>query len=96
MALVYDWPMASNTVQRNFLLAAEQADWLREHAFMTRRPQAEIVRQALTEYQARVESGSGTAAHERNRALTERFSLGRGIDLDVLRDEAGNMWDHDA
>jgi hypothetical protein len=83
------------TVQRNFLLPSAQAEWLREHAFRTRRPQAEIVRDALAEYRARAERAS-TTDRERNQALTERFSHGRGIDLDVLRDEGGEMWDHDA
>jgi hypothetical protein len=89
--------MASNdrTVQRNFLIPSAQAEWLREHAFRTRRSQAEIVRDALSEYRARTESASGTASHDRNRALTERFSEGRGIDLDVLRDESGEMWGHE-
>ena len=82
-------------MQRNFLIASEQAEWLREHAFKTRRPQAELVREALAQYRARIESDAGTATHERNRALTERFSLGRGVDLEVLRDEHGDMWNHD-
>ncbi len=89
--------MAPNdrTVQRNFLIPSAQAEWLREHAFRTRRSQAEIVRDALTEYRARTESGGSTASHDRNRALTERFVHGQGIDLEVLRDESGEMWDRD-
>jgi hypothetical protein len=91
-------PVASSdrTVQRNFLIPSAQAEWLREHAFRTRRSQAEIVRDALTEYRARAESGAGTASHDRNRALTERFSHGHGIDLEVLRDASGKMWDRDS
>ena len=90
--------MAANdgAVQRNFLIPSTQAEWLREHAFRTRRSQADIVREALADYQAHAESTAGTAAHERNRALTERFSQGRGIDLDVLLDENGEMWNHEA
>lgn len=84
------------TVQRNFLIPSTQAEWLRECAFRTRRSQADIVREALASYQAEAESTTGTAAHERNRALTDRFSLGNGIDLEVLRDDAGEMWSHEA
>ena len=87
--------MASTpTVQRNFHLPSEQAEWLREYAHRTRRPQAEIVREALAEYQARSESVA--PAQERNRALVNRFSQGHGVDLDVLRDEHGAMWSHEA
>ena len=82
-------------VQRNFLIPSAQAEWLREHAFRTRRSQAEIVRDALTDYRERAEQASTPTGHDRNRALTERFSQGRGIDLDVLRDEGGEMWGHD-
>jgi predicted DNA-binding protein len=82
-------------VQRNFLLPPEQAEWLREHAFRTRRRQAEIVREALSEYQARFERRSVSANEDGSRALMERFRTGRGIDLDMLRDEAGEMWSHD-
>ena len=90
--------MATNdgTVQRNFLIPATQAEWLRQHAFLTRRSQADIVREALAAYKARAESAAGSESHERNRALTERFSHGDGIDLDVLRDENGEMWGHEA
>ena len=89
--------MASNsTVQRNFHLPSEQAEWLREYAHRTRRPQAEIVREALAEYQERSESKAVAPARDRNRALMNRFSQGDGIDLDVLRDENGAMWSHDA
>lgn len=84
------------TVQRNFLLPAEQAEWLRDHAFRTRRPQAEIIREALADYQARAENSADAGTHDGNRSLTERFSQGRGIDLDVLRDEGGQMWSHDS
>lgn len=84
------------TVQRNFLIPSTQAEWLREYAFRTRRSQAEIVRAALADYQAHVESTAGTAAHERNRALTTRFSDGLGIDLGVLRDENGEMWSRES
>jgi hypothetical protein len=88
--------MASNaTVQRNFLLPSEQAEWLREHAFRSRRPQAEIVREALAEYRARSETVARPASHERNRALTDRFAEGIGIDLEVLHDEHDEMWKHD-
>jgi hypothetical protein len=80
------------TVQRNFLIPSAQAEWLREHAFRTRRSQADIVREALAAYQAHAESASGSAGHERNRALVARFTQGRGIDLDVLRDADGEMW----
>lgn len=83
-------------VQRNFLLPSEQAEWLREHAFRTRRPQAEIVREALAEYQARTEAKARPARHTRNLSLTERFAQGIGIDLNVLRDESDEMWEHDA
>ncbi|HWH12133.1 MAG TPA: hypothetical protein VG165_13470 [Solirubrobacteraceae bacterium] len=83
-------------VQRNFLLPPEQADWLREHAFRTRRRQAEIVREALSEYRARAEADeTGSSGDAGNRALMERFRSGRGIDLDVLRDERDEMWGHD-
>ena len=84
------------TVQRNFLLPNAQAEWLREHAFRTRRPQAAIVRDALAEYRARAEGAAEAGGTDRNRALTERFSTGEGIDLDVLRDESGEMWGHDS
>ena len=89
--------MAPNqtTVQRNFLLPSDQAEWLRDHAFRTHRPQAEIVREALAEYQARAENTSTGGTNDRNRALMERFRHGRGIDLDVLRDAEGQMWSHD-
>jgi hypothetical protein len=86
----------NRTVQRNFLLPSEQAEWLRDHAFQTRRPQAEIVREALAEYRTRSETTARTASHDRNRALTERFARGIGIDLDVLRDENDEMWKHDS
>jgi hypothetical protein len=86
--------MAANddTVQRNFLLPIGQAEWLREHAFRTRRPQAAIVRDALAEYRERTETVESASGDDRNRALTERFSQGRGVDLDVLRDEGDEMW----
>ena len=83
-------------VQRNFLLPAEQAEWLRDHAFRTRRPQAEIVRDALAAYQARTQSETAVDTDDRRRALMERFAHGRGVDLDVLRDESGQMWSHDS
>lgn len=83
------------TVQRNFLLPTEQAEWLRDHAFRTRRPQAEIVRDALADYQARAEREAGSG-DDHNRALMERFRHGRGVDLEVLRDESGQMWSHDS
>jgi hypothetical protein len=79
-------------VQRNFLLPPKQAEWLRDYAFRTRRRQAEIVREALSEYQARSEADRTSAAHHGNRALMERFRNGDGVDLDVLRDAAGEMW----
>ena len=88
--------VASSTVQRNFHLPVEQAEWLREHAFRSRRPQAEIVREALAEYRDRTESNAASAPADRNRALVDRFRQGRGIDLDVLRDENATMWSHDA
>lgn len=89
--------MASpNTVQRNFLLPTDQAEWLRDHAFRTRRPQADIVREALADYQARSERRAEALTDDSNRALMERFNQGRGIDLAVLRDEAGQMWSHDS
>ncbi|HEY5196717.1 MAG TPA: hypothetical protein VIJ51_06795 [Solirubrobacteraceae bacterium] len=83
------------SVQRNFLLPAEQAEWLREFAFRARRPQAEIVREALSEYRARAEANRVAGGHDGNRDLMERFRRGRGIDLEVLRDEHGEMWSHD-
>ncbi|MEA2219727.1 MAG: Ribbon-helix-helix domain [Solirubrobacteraceae bacterium] len=86
---------SNSTVQRNFHLPTEQAEWLREHAHRTRRPQAEIVREALAEYRARTEKLGGPAPHDRNRSLMDRFKQGRGIDIDVLRDENGTMWSHD-
>lgn len=87
---------SDDPVQRNFLIPSSQAEWLREHAFRTRRPQAAIVREALAEYRARSESSANTTHHDRNRALTERFSQGLGVDLDVLRDDDGEMWGHDS
>jgi hypothetical protein len=87
---------SDSPVQRNFLLPPSQAEWLREQAFRTRRPQAEIVCEALAEYRARIESAAGASAHDRNRALTERFSHGQGVDLAVLRDEGDEMWSRDA
>ncbi len=86
----------NGTVQRNFHLPSRQAEWLREYAHRTRRPQAEIVREALAEYQERAESDAVAAPDDRNRALMDRFRQGRGIDLDVLRDENGAMWSHEA
>jgi hypothetical protein len=86
---------SARAVQRNFHLPAKQAEWLREYAHRARRPQAEIVRDALAEYQARTETGANAATHDRNRGLMERFRQGRGIDLDVLRDEDGAMWSQD-
>jgi predicted DNA-binding protein len=83
-------------VQRNFLLPPEQAEWLREHAFRTRRRQAEIVREALSDYQARFERGTIAASEDGSRSLMERFRTGRGIDLDILRDDDAEMWSHDA
>jgi hypothetical protein len=85
----------NSTVQRNFHLPSEQAEWLREHAHRTRRPQAEIVREALAEYRARSERTARTAPDDRNRALVERFRDGHGIDLDVLRDADAAIWNHD-
>jgi len=87
---------SDSTVQRNFHLPSEQAEWLREYAHRTRRPQAEIVREALAEYQQRSESDAVAPAHDRNRALMNRFRQGHGIDLDVLRDDNGAMWSHEA
>jgi predicted transcriptional regulator len=80
----------NDTVQRTVRLSLEHAEWLREHAFRLQRPQADIIRQALAEYRARTETETRSARHERNRALTDRFALGTGIDLEVLRDE--EMW----
>jgi ribbon-helix-helix protein len=37
------------TVNRNFALPIEQAEWLRETAFTTRVPQAQLVREALAD-----------------------------------------------
>ena len=79
-------------VQRNFLLTTDQAEWLREHAFRTRRPQAEVVREALADYRARAEAGSGPDAGRANRALVERFATGEGVDLELLRDENRPTW----
>jgi hypothetical protein len=86
------------SVQRNFLLPSEQAEWLRDHAFHTRRPQAEIVREALADYRARLERSDAVATatpNPANRDLMERFRRGLGIDLAVLRDEDGEMWSRD-
>ncbi len=52
--------------------------------------------EALADCQAQSERTAGTAAHERNCALTERFRQGRGIDLDVLLDENSGMRNHEA
>lgn len=87
---------SSDTVQRNFLLPIDQAEWLRDHAFRTRRRQAEIVREALADYRARAESLTDAPVDDDNRALMERFRHGRGVDLDVLRDDSGQMWSHDS
>lgn len=86
----------ADTVQRNFLIGTDQAEWLRDHAFRMRRPQAEIVREALADYRDRSESNAHALTDDDNRALMERFREGRGVDLDVLRDEAGRMWSHDS
>jgi hypothetical protein len=86
---------SDSTVQRNFQLPVEQAEWLREHAFHTRRKQVDVVREALAEYRARAEAAPADPSHTRNRALVERFSHGIGVDLDLLRDEDGQMWRHD-
>lgn len=80
-------------INRNFPLEHEQAEWLREQAFLTKRSQAEMVREALDEYRAKTESAD---ASERNRALVDRFTKGEGIDLAVLRDADGAMWRRDA
>lgn len=86
----------STTVQRNFHLSVEQAEWLRRQAFLTNRPQAEIVREAIAAYQVSVEvPDDPNAAGGADRALMERFREGRGVDLDVLRDQAGEMWSHE-
>ena len=86
----------NGSVQRNFHLPSEQAEWLREHAHSTRRPQAEIVREALAEYRARSERPAQPAADDRNRTLTQRFSQGRGVDLDVLRGKDDKIWNREA
>lgn len=83
------------TVQRNFLLPTEQAEWLRSHSFSVRRSQAEIVREALADYRARAERAPESESRDGNRALADRFADGRGIDLDLLRDRE-EMWSPDA
>ena len=56
----------------------------------------EIVREALSDYRARTERGDADSSGDGgNRALMERFRSGLGVDLEVLRDENGEMWGHD-
>ncbi len=79
-------------VQRNFMLPAEQAEWLRHHAFHSHRKQAEIVREALAEYRERHDHEAPSDAAARNRELVERFSTGQGLDLDLLANKNHAMW----
>ncbi|WP_196189275.1 hypothetical protein [Conexibacter sp. W3-3-2] len=89
--------MASrSTVQGNFLLPVEQAEWLREYAFKTRRKQAEIVREALADYRRAVERDDVTPDDERRRRMTERFAQGRGMDLDILLEADGRIWQRES
>ncbi|MEV4423274.1 hypothetical protein AB0L40_25355 [Patulibacter sp. NPDC049589] len=83
------------TVQKNFLLPVEQAEWLREEAHRTRRGQVEIVREALADYRRRVEreASERAGAGEPRTSLVERFRTGAGIDLEILRDEDRAMWE---
>lgn len=82
------------TVQRNFLLPIDQAEWLREHAFRVRRSQAQVVRDALAEYRARSEASLDDSG-DHALALMERFRDGAGIDLELLRDKDDRIWSHD-
>ncbi len=88
-------PTSRPTVQGNFLLPLEQAEWLREYAFRTRRKQAEIVREALADYRRSVEQDEGTPDDERRRRMTARFAHGRGVDLDILLESDGRVWQRD-
>jgi hypothetical protein len=83
-------------VQRNFLLPPEQAEWLREHAFRTRRKQAQVVREALAEYRSRAEAADEGDTLAKNRLLVERFRSGAGLDLALLEDDGREMWDSEA
>jgi hypothetical protein len=87
---------AEKPVQRNFLLPRDQAEWLREHAFRTRRKQAEVVREALAEYRSRAEVAGQGGTSTKNRLLVERFRSGAGVDLDLLDKGGREMWDLDA
>jgi len=79
------------TKQRSFHLPAEQADWLREEAFRTRRSQTEIVREAIAERQARAAAPAAAQGEGHVEALVEMFVEGRGVDLELLRDRDA-MW----
>lgn len=78
------------TIARNFPIERSQAEWLREQALRTKRSQAEMVREALADYQAKVDGEDVAAAH---RALVHRFTHGIGIDLELLRNHETAMYD---
>ncbi len=80
------------TIARNFPIERSQAEWLREQALRTKRSQAEMVREALSDYQAKVDGEDKAAIH---RALTEQFTHGIGIDLELLRNHESVMYDRE-
>jgi hypothetical protein len=82
----------TSSVQRNFLMPIELADWLRKRAFDSRRTQAELVREALQEYRERVDvQESDRDDDSRRAALIRRFASGAGVDLAILRDHDAHM-----
>ncbi len=73
-----------DTINRNYPIRVDQAEWLREEAFRKRRKQAEIVRDALDLYRQTTEAPPSEVTPARR--LVERFVTGDGVDLDILID----------
>lgn len=84
--------MAPRSKQCNILLPIDQYEWLREHAHRTRRPQAEIVREALAAYRERTAAPIDAAGEDHVAALMEIFADGRGVDLELLKESDARIW----
>ena len=85
----------TGSIQRNFLIPVEQAEWLREQAHQERRSQADVVRDALARYRERAESEADPSHAAASRALAEQFITGQGVDLDILRDGNRRIYGYD-
>lgn len=57
-----------STVNRNYALTADQAEWLRDTAYRTRISQAELVRRALSDLVQRVAENPATLTEDREDA----------------------------